>query len=241
MSRKPFPVAFLALTSLGCGMPNPNPVTLAVVNAKVWTGNPERPWAEAIAVSGEELAAVGVGSEIRKLLGPETRVIDAKGQMVVPGFIDAHIHFIDGGFRLASVQLRDARTPQELAARIEEFAKTVPNGTWITGGDWDHENWGGQLPHRDWIDAVTPDLPVWVNRLDGHMALANSAALRAAGVTAATPDPAGGTIVRNPDGTPAGVFKDNALDLVERAVPAPSPRCRNGRSTPPCATSPNGE
>lgn len=216
-------MASLAFSLAGCDVNRSTPVTLAVLNAKVWTGDPGRPWAEALAVSGEELAAVGLGSEVRKRLGPDTRVIDAKGQMVVPGFIDAHIHFIDGGFRLASVQLRDAKTPEELVARIQEFAKDLPAGTWITGGDWDHENWGGQLPHRDWIDAVTPDLPVWVNRLDGHMALANSAALRAAGVTAETQAPEGGTIVRDAGGAPAGVFKDNALELVEKAVPAPSP------------------
>jgi predicted amidohydrolase YtcJ len=220
-------VAFiaLALPLIGCDMSRstPAPVTLAVVNARVWTGDARQPWAEAIAVSGKEIAAVGLGSEIRKRLAGDTQVIDAHGQMVVPGFIDSHIHFIDGGFRLASVQLRDAKTPEEFVARIREFAKSVPAGGWITGGDWDHENWGGQLPHRDWVDAVTPDLPVWVNRLDGHMALANSAALRAAGITAATPDPPGGTIVRDADGEPAGVLKDNALGIVERVVPAPSP------------------
>jgi predicted amidohydrolase YtcJ len=220
-------VAFiaLALPLIGCAMPDPTPkpITLAVTNAKVWTGDVRRPWAEAIAVSGEELAAVGLGSEVRKMLGSGTRVIDAHGGMVVPGFIDAHIHFIDGGLGLASVQLRDARTPQEFTARIAAFAKTVPPGTWITGGDWDHQNWGGELPRRDWIDALTPDHPVWVNRLDGHMALANSAALRAAGITKATPDPDGGTIVRDAHGEPTGILKDNALDLVGRAVPAPSP------------------
>jgi predicted amidohydrolase YtcJ len=219
----------LTLSLIGCDMSRETiaPVSLAVVNAHVWTGDPERPWAEAIAVSSEQIAAVGLGSEIRKMLGSATSVIDAHGQMVVPGFIDAHIHFIDGGFRLASVQLRDARTPEEFVARIETFAETVPPGTWITGGDWDHENWGGELPRRQWIDAVTPHHPVWVNRLDGHMALANSAALRAAGVTAATPDPEGGTIVRDATGEPAGVFKDNALDLIERAVPAPSAEMRD--------------
>ncbi len=161
-------------------------VTLAVVNAKVWTGDSRRPWADAIAVSGDRIAAVGSGAEVRKLAGSGARVIDAGGQMLVPGFIDAHVHFVDGGFRLASVQLRDAKTPAEFIARIKAFAATVPAGTWITGGDWDHENWGGELPRRDWIDSVTPDNPVWINRLDGHMSLANSAALRAAGVTRET-------------------------------------------------------
>ena len=112
-------------------------------------------------------------------------MIDAKGGMVTPGFIDSHVHFVIGGFRLSSVQLRDARTPAEFIARIKAYAATVPAGAWITGGDWDHQNWGGELPTRDWIDSVTPNNPVWVSRLDGHMALANSAALAAAGVTAA--------------------------------------------------------
>ena len=116
--------------------------------------------------------------------------------MVTPGFIDAHVHFVTGGFRLSSVQLRDAKTPEEFVRRIREFAATVPAGTWITGGDWDHEQWGGRLPERSWIDSVTPDHPVWVNRLDGHMALANSAALRAANVSSATRDVDGGAIVR---------------------------------------------
>lgn len=143
--------------------------------------------------------------------------------MVAPGFIDSHVHFIDGGFRLSSVQLRDAKTPEEFTRRIKEFAATVPAGAWITGGDWDHEQWGGRLPERSWIDSVTPDHPVWVNRLDGHMALANSAALRAAGVSAATKDVTGGAIVRGPGNEPTGILKDNAQDLVWRAVPDPPP------------------
>ncbi|MDF1503110.1 amidohydrolase [Roseisolibacter sp. H3M3-2] len=196
-------------------------VSLAIVNARVWTGNPRRPWADAVAVRGDRLAAVGSSAEVRKLAGPRARVVDAAGGMVVPGFVDAHVHFVDGGFRLASVQLRDARTPADFVARLKAFAATVPAGTWITGGDWDHEAWGGELPTRAWIDAATPDHPVWVNRLDGHMALANSAALRAAGVTRATPDVDGGTIVRDAAGEPAGVLKDNAMDLVWRVVPAP--------------------
>ena len=198
-------------------------VSLAIVNARVWTGNPRRPWADAVAVRGDRLAAVGSSAEVRKLAGREARVIDAKGQLVVPGFVDAHVHFIAGGFRLASVQLRDARTPAEFAARIAAFAATVPKGTWIQGGDWDHELWGGALPTRQWIDSVTPDHPVWVNRLDGHMALANSAALRAAGVTREVRDVEGGTIVRDPQGEPTGVLKDNAMGLVDRVLPEPPP------------------
>jgi predicted amidohydrolase YtcJ len=192
--------------------------SLAIVNAKVWTADSTRPWAEAIAVNGDTIVAVGSSAEIRKL--GAARVIDAKGGMVTPGFIDAHVHFVAGGFRLSSVQLRDARTPEEFVKRIREFAATVPAGTWITGGDWDHSLWGGALPERQWLDSVTPDHPVWVNRLDGHMALANGAALRAAGVTNATRDVEGGEIVRGSDREPTGILKDNAQALVDRVVPA---------------------
>ena len=198
----------------------PSEVSLAIVNAKVWTGDSARPWADAVAVSGDTILAVGSSAEIRKL-GRAARTIDAQGGMVTPGFIDAHVHFVVGGFRLSSVQLRDAATPEEFTSRIKAFAATVPPGTWITGGDWDHERWGGALPERSWIDSVTPDHFVWVNRLDGHMALANSAALREAGVTRATTEVDGGTIVRSADGEPTGVLKDNAQGLVGRVVPEP--------------------
>lgn len=196
---------------------------IAIVNARIWTGDPRRPWADGLLTDGERIALVGSSAEVRKATPPGTRVVDGGGRFVVPGFIDAHVHFIVGGFRLASVQLRDARTPEEFTARIEAFAATVPAGTWILGGDWDHEQWGGRLPERAWIDSVTPDHPVWVNRLDGHMALANSLALRLAGVTAATPQVDGGTIVRDPSGEPTGVLKDNAMGLVGRAVPDAPP------------------
>ena len=221
--RPAFAVVLLSL--LGCGVKPPSssgPVTLAVVNARIWTGDSARPWADGLAVRGDRIAAVGSSAEIRKL-ARDAEVIDAGGMMVVPGFIDAHVHFIDGGFRLSSVQLRDATTPAEFIARIKAFAATVPKGTWISGGDWDHERWGGELPTRAWIDSVSPDHPVWLNRLDGHMKLANSAALAAAGVSKLTADVGGGTIVRLPSGEPAGIFKDNAMELIDAKVPDPSP------------------
>ena len=196
--------------------------TLAVVNARVWTGDPSRPWVEAVAIAGDRIAAMGTSDEIRRA-APGAEIIDAAGRLVVPGFIDTHVHFVEGGFRLASVQLRDARTRDELVSRIKAFAATLPEGTWITGGDWDHTLWGGELPTREWIDAATPNHPVWVNRLDGHMALANSAALKAAGVTKTTPEVSGGEIVRDARGEPAGVLKDNAMGLVDKVVPPPSP------------------
>ena len=202
------------------GAASGEPVTLAVVNARVWTGDSARPWAEAFAVRGEQIATVGSSAAVRKVAGT-ARVIDAAGRMVVPGFIDSHVHFIDGGFGLSSVQLRDAKTPAEFIARIKAFAATVPPGAWITGGNWDHEQWGGELPRHDWIDSVTPNNPVWINRLDGHMSLANAAALRAAGITRASRELAGGTIVRDARGEPTGVLKDNATDLVNAVMPNP--------------------
>jgi predicted amidohydrolase YtcJ len=140
---------------------------------------------------------------------------------VVPGFLDNHTHFIDGGFELASVQLRDAATPAEYSRRIGKFAAMHPR-EWVTGGTWDHELWGGELPMRDWIDSLTPDTPVFVSRLDGHMGLANTRALEMAGVTLDTPDPPGGTIVRDANDRPTGILKDAAMELVNRAIPSPT-------------------
>jgi predicted amidohydrolase YtcJ len=195
-------------------------LTLALVNGRIWTGNPAQPEAEAVALAGDRIAYVGTTAEARRRAG-DAEVIDLQGAFVTPGFIDAHVHFLDGGFRLASVQLRDAATREEFIRRIQEFAKTVPPGTWITGGDWDHTLWGGELPRRDWIDAATPVHPVWINRLDGHMALANTAALRIAGVSREAKPVAGGEIVRDDDGEPTGLLKDNAMNLVAGTVPDP--------------------
>jgi predicted amidohydrolase YtcJ len=217
----------LAFCLVGCSQKDAAPpaaearYSLAVVNARIWTGEASTPWAEALLIEDDRIALVGSNDDVKRA-GPVKDTIDAGGKLLVPGFIDSHVHFIDGGMRLASVQLRDAATRETFVARIAEFARTLPDGAWITGGDWDHSLWGGALPTREWIDAVTGNHPVWVNRLDGHMALANSAALKAAGVTRTTTEVAGGEIVRSADGEPTGVLKDNAMALVDRAMPAPS-------------------
>ena len=216
----------------------PDSVTMALVNARIWTGNPARPWADALAARGDRLVAVGSSAEVQKLVSGDTHVVDAHGAFVTPGFIDSHLHFIIGGFALRSVQLRDAATPAEFTRRVSAFAAAQPAGAWITGGEWDHTLWGGELPRRQWIDSVTAQNPVFISRLDGHMALANSAALAAARVTVATPDIAGGTVVRDPNGEPTGIFKDNAQSLVAGAMGEPSSRPRTRPSMPQWRMSP---
>jgi predicted amidohydrolase YtcJ len=194
-----------------------------IINAVVHTMDAAQPTAEAVAIYGNRIVAVGSSKDIKKLAGPNTRTIDAKKQLLLPGFNDAHTHFMSGGFQLSSVDLRDASSPQEFAARIKTFAQKTPNGRWITGGDWDHERWpDAKLPTKELIDSFTPDTPVFVNRLDGHMALANSLALKLAGVTRQTLDPPGGVIVRDKSGEPTGVLKDAAQSFVWKVMPPSS-------------------
>jgi predicted amidohydrolase YtcJ len=213
------------LVVLGCGNGDPEVADLILTGGLIWTG-PDAVVSgagapSALAVAEGRVLAVGSDAEIAAYAGPQSEQLDLAGRRVVPGFIDAHTHFLAGGFELASVQLRDAPTPQEFTRRISEFAAAHP-GEWVLGGTWDHEMWGGDLPRRDWIDSVTPESPVFVTRLDGHMSLANSRALELAGVTAETPDPPGGTIVRYPDGQPTGILKDAAQALVGGVTPDPT-------------------
>ncbi len=197
---------------------------LILLNGRLWTGNPNHPWAEALASRGERIIAIGSNDEIKNLRADKIRVIDLEGRLVLPGFIDDHTHFVSGGFQLLSVDLRDARTPEEFARRIKERAGQTAPGRWITGGDWDHELWPkAPLPTKELIDRYTPDTPVFVSRLDGHMALANSVVLRLAKITKETKDPPGGTIVRDPKtGEATGVLKDAAMGLVWPLVPDPT-------------------
>ena len=195
---------------------------LAFVNGKVWTVDDNQTIAESVAILGGKILAVGTSVEIRKLVGPATKVIDLGGKRMLPGFIDNHTHFMTGGFQLQSVDLRTAKSEQEFARLIGTRAQQR-SGKWITGGDWDHDNWpGGNLPAKELIDALTPQTPVFVNRYDRHMALANSYVLKLAGIDEKTPDPPGGTIVRDKKGNATGVLKDAAMNLVYRHIPDPS-------------------
>jgi predicted amidohydrolase YtcJ len=203
-------------------------------NALIWTGDERQPTAQAVAVIADGIVRIGTDREIDRLKGPGTIVRDLGGKLLLPGFNDSHVHFIDAGRNLLSVKLRDASNPEELAKRIGEFARNLPKGEWILGGDWDHERWpGAPLPTRQLIDPVTPDNPVLVNRLDGHMSLANSLALKLAGISRTTRDPEGGAVVRDASGEPTGVLKDAAAGLVDRIIPPRSEEQRRKAVLPP--------
>jgi predicted amidohydrolase YtcJ len=193
---------------------------LIITHAKVWTVDKTHPEAQALAVLGDRIVAVGTDDEVSAWRGPQTKTIDAGGKLLLPGFNDSHVHFVTGGAQLDNVQLNDATSAQEFARRIAERAKTTPKGSWILGGDWDETKWSpADLPTKELIDPGTGYTPVFVSRYDGHMGIANSAALRAAGITAQTPDPPGGAIVRDAKGNPTGALKDAAQDMLYQHIP----------------------
>jgi predicted amidohydrolase YtcJ len=209
-----------------CSRPARPAADLVITGANVWTGDPLRPNAAAIAIIGDRIVDVGGADDIERWRGSSTTVVDAGGRRLVPGFNDAHVHFVDGGTQLDNVDLKDADTQAEFARRIGERAKVKP-GEWILGGDWDDQRWTpAELPTRHLIDDRTNGTPVFVSRYDGHMALANSAALGRAGVTERTQDPPGGVVVRDANGFPTGVLKDAAMELVTRVVPKMTPEQR---------------
>jgi len=193
---------------------------LIVTNAKVWTVDGHHPTAEAVAVIGDKIVAVGSVSDIEAWRGPATEVIDAGGHLLLPGFNDSHVHFTDGSAQLTNVQLKDASSIEDFAQRIADHAKKLPPGEWVLGGNWDDQGFAQpRLPTKEDIDRLTPNTPVFVTRYDGHMSVANSAALRLAGVTAKTKDVLGGVIVRDKRGEPTGLLKDAAMSYVYKVMP----------------------
>ncbi|TWT88658.1 N-substituted formamide deformylase precursor [Pseudobythopirellula maris] len=219
-----------ASLSLACALLAPasaasetrDPESLLITGGRVWTADPDRPWAEALLTVGDKIAFVGDLDEAQPRAPAGARVVDATGGLVTPGWFDSHIHLLSGGMSLSQVQLRDAATKEEFVRRLRNVAAGRTPGQWIQGGDWDHTLWGGDLPTRDWIDAVTPDNPVWIGRLDGHMALANTAAFKAAGFDESAVAPPGGAIERDERGRPTGLLRDNAMALVGHAAPPAS-------------------
>ena len=157
----------------------------------------------------------------------QRRIIDAGGKLLLPGFNDAHVHFVSGGFQLDQVQLTDAKTHDEFVQRIAAQARKLKKGEWILGGEWDEQNWSPpELPTHEWIDAVAPDNPVFIERHDGHESLANALAMKLANVTSETKAPAGGEVVRDPQGNPTGIFKDAAQALIGKVIPEPTAAAR---------------
>jgi predicted amidohydrolase YtcJ len=230
---------FMSLPTGGVGIPSSPPnseiaqgADLVLLHGKIWTGEPGsqpgmRPvpakFAEAVAIANGRILAVGSSTEIHSYIGRNSKVVDLKGRLAVPGLIDSHAHFIGGGFQLLSVDLKDARSEEEFLRRIAEKAKTLAPSRWLLGGDWDEQAWASaKLPTHQMIDAVTRDNPVFLSRYDGHAVLTNSLAMKLADVTRATPDPVGGVIVRDAMGEPTGVFKDAAQDLIAKAIPRPT-------------------
>ncbi len=222
--KKPFLYISIILAWLLPAFAQSKPAAdLIIHNARIWTVDSSHPEAEAVAILGDRIVAVGSGRELDAWRGPNTRIEDAAGKRLLPGFNDAHVHFTSGGQQLDNVQLNDASSPQEFARRLAERAKKTPKDEWILGGDWDETKWTpAQLPTKELIDPLTPQTPVALDRYDGHMILANSVALKLAGITAKTPDPDGGVIVHDAQGNPTGALKDAAADLVYKVIPDPT-------------------
>jgi predicted amidohydrolase YtcJ len=229
MSKAFVAAAAIALAGAGasCARAGRTAADVVITHANVWTGDPAKPAARAVAIIGDRIVAVGGADEIERWRGEGTREINAGGRRVVPGFNDAHVHFVDGGAQLDYLDLKDAATQEEFVRRIGERAKATPPGEWMLGGNWDDQNWTpARLPTKELIDSLTPSTPVFLGRYDGHAALANSLALKLAGITARTPDPVGGAIVRDAQGNPTGVLKDAAMNAVTRVIPPLTPERR---------------
>jgi predicted amidohydrolase YtcJ len=219
MKPRWFAIAVLA-SAIFCSTTHAQHSSVILVNGKVWTENPAQPIAHAVALDGNKILAVGDDASIRKLAGPDTKVIDLRGRLLLPGFNDAHVHFLDGGASLISVELGTANSPAEFKERIVQFARTRAPGTWLRNGNWDHQRWNPpNLPNHQLIDEACGDHPALLWRTDGHMALANALALKLAGIDRNTKDPPGGEIERDKDGNPTGILKDSATALVVRVIP----------------------
>jgi predicted amidohydrolase YtcJ len=217
-------ILFFSLALAWQTNPKKGVADLVLLNGTVWTVNPAQPWAEAVAIKGDKILDAGSSQEISRMIRDSTQIIELKGDLVLPGFIDSHTHFLDGGFSLLSIRLRDAESREEFIIKIADKAKEIEKGVWILDGDWDHQSFDPpELPRKEWIDPVTLHNPVCVNRYDGHMVLVNSLALKLAGVTKDTPSPAGGEINKDSEtGEPTGILKDAAMNLVTKHIPEPS-------------------
>jgi len=197
---------------------------IIVVHGRVYTEDPKQPWAQAVAIYRGKIVAVGTDPEIERRRGMGTKVINAGGKLVLPGFVDCHIHFIDGSFSLGRVNLEGAKDSADIQKRLREYASEHPGDDWILGRGWNYAMFGPEaLPHKKYLDEVFPNRPVFLEGYDGHTYWANSKALVLAGITRETPDPPNGTIVRDSKtGEATGALKESAQDLVAKIIPKPS-------------------
>ena len=216
------------LSSAGTAAQEKASATIAdtvVLHARVYTENPKQPWAEAIAIRGDKIAAVGSEGDIEAYRGPSTKVIDGAGCLVLPGFTDSHIHFLDGSLSLLQVSLEQAKTVEEIQQQVKTYAKAHPEAAWILGRGWQYTTFGASgMPTKAFLDQVVSNRPVYLESFDGHTWWANSKALELAGVRRETADPPGGKFVRDPvSGEPTGAVKEDAADaVIRRAIPPPS-------------------
>jgi len=194
-----------------------------VTNARIYTVNSKQPWAEALAITGDKILAVGSAKDVAPYRGPATKVIDAGGRLMLPGFTDCHIHFMDGSMGLTQVDLNGTKSIAEIQKRVKEYAATHPKEPWITGMGWTYPTFGpSALPDKKFLDEVVAARPVYLVAFDGHSSWANSKALALAGINRETPDPPNGKIVRDEKGEATGALKESAGDLVSKLLPKPS-------------------
>jgi predicted amidohydrolase YtcJ len=199
------------------------PADLVLTNGRIYTVDVTMPVASALAVRGDRVAFVGSDVEARALTGPATRIVDLGGNTVIPGIIDAHAHLLGFGRLLRQVNLAGAESYEDVIARVTEWAKTARPGEWIAGRGWDQTRWPSrEFPTHDALSRAVPNNPVALGRIDGHALLVNAKAMELAGIRSGTRDPAGGRIIRTASGAPSGVFIDNAKELIEKVIPAPS-------------------
>ena len=194
-----------------------------ILNGKIWTVDEKQSLTEAVAIKGDKILAVGWSQDMKGLVDQQTEIIDVEGKLVLPGFNDAHLHFLGGGLSLLQVNLAGCKTPDEVSQKIIERASELPEGHWITGRGWDHTLFNkGVWPDKKLLDKAAPKHPVFVRRVDGHVGWANSLALRVAGIDRSTVPPSGGEILLDAKGQPTGILKESAMDLIEKVIPKES-------------------
>jgi predicted amidohydrolase YtcJ len=219
-------LSVLMIAVSGCGGGRPV-ADLVLYRGQVLTIDEDIPSAEAVAVVGNRIAWVGGSREAQRWIGKDTRVIDLDGRLLIPGFIDAHVHFLSGGLRLMQLDCREARSPEELQRLIKNKADQLSKAEWITGGGWDESLWDPPtLPDRNLLDSAAPNNPVVLSRVDGHSCVVNSLALKISGINRRTPDPKTGKIDRDPKtGEPTGILREAAQGLI-KGIPDPGPAQR---------------